>query len=79
MIGVPDEKWGEAVTALVVARPGATCDPDALRQLVRDRKGAVYTPKTSRSSTRSRSPRSGKADKKVLRARYWGDQQRGVN
>ena len=34
------------MTALVVARPGATPDVDALRQLVRDRKGAVYAPKT---------------------------------
>jgi acyl-CoA synthetase (AMP-forming)/AMP-acid ligase II len=79
VIGVPDEKWGEAVTALVVARPGVTCDPDALRQLVRDRKGAIYTPKTIEIVDSLPLTAVGKADKKVLRARYWGDRPRHVH
>ncbi len=79
VIGVPDDKWGEAVTALVVARPGATPDVDALRQLVRDRKGAVYAPKTVEVVDSLPLTPVGKADKKVLRARYWGDRSRGVN
>ena len=79
VIGVPDDKWGEAVTALVVARPGATCDPEALRQLVRERKGAVYTPKTVEVVDELPLTPVGKADKKVLRARYWGDRTRHVN
>ena len=46
VIGAPDEKWGEAVTAVVVLKPDTQCDPEELRALVRDRKGAIYTPKT---------------------------------
>jgi fatty-acyl-CoA synthase len=79
VIGVPDDKWGEAVTALVVARPGATPDVDALRQLVRDRKGAVYAPKTVEVVDSLPLTPVGKADKKVLRAKYWGDRSRAVN
>ena len=79
VIGVPDDKWGEAVTALVVARPGATPDAEALRQLVRDRKGAVYAPKTIEIVESLPLTPVGKADKKVLRAKYWGDRARAVN
>jgi o-succinylbenzoate---CoA ligase len=31
VVGLPDEQWGEAVTAIVVTRPGAVPDSDALR------------------------------------------------
>jgi O-succinylbenzoic acid--CoA ligase len=31
VVGLPDEQWGEAVTAIVVTRPGAAPDGDALR------------------------------------------------
>jgi fatty-acyl-CoA synthase len=79
VIGVPDDKWGEAVTALVVARPGATVDPEALRQLVRQHKGAVYVPKSVEVVDALPLTPVGKADKKVLRARYWGDRERKVN
>ena len=46
VIGVPDDKWGEAVTALVVVRPGQEVSPDELIALVRERKGPIAAPKT---------------------------------
>jgi len=79
VIGVPDEKWGEAVTALVVLRPGATVESDELRELVRDRKGAIYTPKTVEFVEALPLTAVGKPDKKVLRAAYWADAGRAVN
>ena len=45
VVGLPDEKWGERVTAVVQAQPGRTVDVDALREFVKERIGSVKTPK----------------------------------
>ncbi|MFN3258408.1 MAG: AMP-binding protein [Ilumatobacter sp.] len=45
VIGVPDEKWGEAITALVELVPGATLDQAALRDHVKSRLAAYKAPK----------------------------------
>lgn len=79
VIGVPDDKWGEVVTALVVVRPSMSVDPADLSALVRDRKGPVYAPKTVELVESLPLTPVGKPDKKVLRARYWGDRDRRVN
>jgi fatty-acyl-CoA synthase len=78
VIGVPDQRWGEAVKALVVLRPGTTVDPAELVQLVRDRKGPVYAPKTVEFLESLPLTPVGKADKKALRAQYWAGRDRQV-
>ncbi|GAA1735634.1 AMP-binding protein [Aeromicrobium alkaliterrae] len=45
VLGLPDEKWGERVVAVVQAEPGTPIDGDALRAFVKERIGSVKTPK----------------------------------
>jgi len=45
VIGLPDEKWGEQVTAVVEAKPGAAVEPDELIAFVKARIGSVKAPK----------------------------------
>ena len=74
VIGTPDEKWGEAVTAIVVLREGheLTDEVDAeIKQLVKDRKGAVQSPKQVIAADALPLTGLGKPDKKALRAAYW--------
>jgi len=79
VIGVPDEKWGESVKAIVVLRPGQTATPDELIALVKDAKGSHYAPKTVDFVEEIPLSPLGKPDKKALRAQYWGGAQRQVN
>ncbi len=70
VVGLPDEKWGEMVKALVVLRPGATVAAEALIALVKDRKGAVQAPKSIDFVDAIPLSGLGKPDKKAIRAMY---------
>jgi fatty-acyl-CoA synthase len=45
VIGLPDEKWGERVVAVVQPRAGRTVDVAAVSAFVKQRVGSVKTPK----------------------------------
>jgi fatty-acyl-CoA synthase len=85
VIGVPHEKFGEAVTAVVVLRPGAPRDEESIARMtaeiqeaVKERKGSVQSPK--QVIVRDELPLTplGKPDKRALRARFWtGDRAVG--
>jgi fatty-acyl-CoA synthase len=44
VVGIPDEEWGERVGAMVVARAGASIEPDAVADFVREHLGSLKTP-----------------------------------
>ena len=78
-IGIPDEKWGEAVTAIVVADPATGPTAEAVIAHCKARIGSVKAPK--HVYFREAIPRTpvGKFDKKAMRAEFWKDAGRGVN
>ena len=81
VIGTPHEKFGEAVTALVVPRDGAEITADQvaeIQDLVRRAKGSVQAPKDVLVVDAIPLTGLGKPDKKALRARFWtGDRSVG--
>jgi fatty-acyl-CoA synthase len=79
VIGVPDDRWGEVVTAFVVARPGRHVDVPALQTFVKQVKGSMYAPKKILVVDSLPRTAVGKIDKKALRAPYWGDSARNVH
>ena len=78
VIGVPDDKWGEAVKALVVAAPGAEIDAAAVIGWARERIAAYKAPKSvDIIDALPRNP-SGKVLRRELRAPYWEGRDRAV-
>jgi fatty-acyl-CoA synthase len=69
VVGVPDERWGEAVTALVELQAGARADAASLREFVKQRLAAYKTPKAIvLAKSIGRAP-SGKVDYKAAKKR----------
>jgi acyl-CoA synthetase (AMP-forming)/AMP-acid ligase II len=68
VVGVPDERTGEAIHAFVVPRTGAVPDADALRELVARELGEAGVPVGVVGITEVPVAPSGKPDKAALRA-----------
>ena len=79
VIGIPDEKWGELVTALVVPASGAEVTEDELIAFVKTKLAGYKCPK--KVELRDELPRTatGKLQKFKLREPYWAGQNRQVN
>ena len=78
VFGVPDDKWGESVTAVVEPRAGARPDAEAILAFARERLGPVKTPKAlSFVDTLPRSV-AGKVLRAELRRPYWQGRERAI-
>lgn len=78
VIGVPDDKWGEAVTAIIELKAGISATTDDLSAFCRERLGGIKAPK--RFEIWEQLPRSpvGKVLKRDIRERFWAGRERRI-
>jgi long-chain acyl-CoA synthetase len=78
VIGVPDQRWGETVKAIVVPKPGASPRPEAIIAFARQRLAHFKCPTSvDFAETLPRNP-SGKLLKRELREPYWTGHERRI-
>lgn len=79
VIGIPDEKWGEAVKALVVPKPGRSPIAADIITWAEKRIARFKIPKSIDFIDELPRNPSGKILRRTLRERYWMGQGRGIN
>ncbi|HZI45474.1 MAG TPA: AMP-dependent synthetase, partial [Ilumatobacter sp.] len=79
VIGIPDEKWGELVTALVVTSPGSTLTEDEVIAWTKQKLAGYKCPKKVEFRTELARTATGKLQKFKLRAPFWEGRERQVN
>lgn len=78
VIGCPDDKWGEAVVAVIELKAGHRCGAEELMALCKEKLGSIRTPK--RIEFWQELPRSpvGKVLKRTIREYYWSGKKRKI-
>ena len=79
VIGVPDEKWGELVMALVVKTPGSSLSEDALIAYVKTKLAGYKCPKRVEFREELARTATGKLQKFILRQPYWEGRDRQIS
>jgi fatty-acyl-CoA synthase len=79
VVGVPDEKWGEAVKAFVVLKPAQQATAEEIITFARSQIAGYKIPRSvDFIAVLPRNP-SGKILRRELRAPYWEGKSRQVN
>lgn len=71
VIGVPDEKWGESVKALVRLQPGQEATPEEIIEWCRGKMAGYRVPRSVEFVADFPRTAAGKVQKSVLRKKYW--------
>jgi long-chain acyl-CoA synthetase len=75
VIGVPDERWGESVTAFIVLNEGQSSNQDEIIQYCRERLAGYKIPRSVSFVPELPKSTSGKILKRVIREEYWKDKE----
>jgi long-chain acyl-CoA synthetase len=78
VVGVPDERWGEAVKAVVVARPGVELSEAEVVAACDARLAAYKKPRSVDFVAELPKTGSGKIMRRRIRDRYWDGRERSV-
>ncbi|SAK86218.1 long-chain fatty acid--CoA ligase [Caballeronia hypogeia] len=78
VVGVPDEKWGEAAKAVVQLKAGKTLSADEVIVMCKTALGSLKTPKSVEFWPDLPRSAVGKVLKRDIRARFWEGQWRAV-
>ena len=78
VIGVPHDRWGEAVKAIIILNKGMKATEREIVEFVKERKGSLVAPKTVDFWDEIPLTNLGKIDKKKIRSFFWKDQGRKV-
>ena len=79
VIGMPDEKWGETIKALVVLRPGQAATERELIEFCRGRMAHFKCPTSIEFRDTLLRTATGKLQKFKLREPYWAGRDRRVS
>jgi acyl-CoA synthetase (AMP-forming)/AMP-acid ligase II len=79
VIGIPDEKWGELVTALVVTTPGSTATEADIIAFTKEKLAGYKCPKRIEFRDELARTATGKLQKFKLREPFWADQTKRIN
>jgi len=79
VIGVPDERWGEKVTALIVLAEGETATEEEIIAHVKSKLAGYKTPKAVEFREEIPRTSTGKVQKFKLRQEFWTEGQRQVH
>lgn len=78
VIGVPDDKWGEAVKAIVLLKSGFSATEEELMAVCKAKLGSVKTPKSIDFVADLPRSGAGKVLKRTLREQYWEGATRAI-
>jgi acyl-CoA synthetase (AMP-forming)/AMP-acid ligase II len=78
VVGVPDEKWGEMVKAVVTLKTGQNATEDELIEFCKKDLGSVKAPKSIEFWDALPRTAAGKISRKDIRKKYWVGQERLV-